>query len=102
MLLPLLRRGGSFAPNTTPGRNTSSSWPATPAPTAADKGKQDELLKIVRSTLQQEKSTPDKKVSEKESAKEATARERQAPPHPAATLEEALESTRLQNKELSG
>src|SRR3990172_1402354 len=101
MLLPLLRRGGSFAPNTTPGRNTSSSWPATPAPTAADKGKQDELLKIVRSTLQQEKSTPDKKVSEKESAKEATARERQALAAGPATREESLESKRLENKDLT-
>ncbi|MEK7223925.1 MAG: FimV/HubP family polar landmark protein [Pseudomonadota bacterium] len=75
--------------------------PATPAPTAADKGKQDELLKIVRSTLQQEKSTPDKKVSEKESAKETTARERQALADRAATLEESLESKRLENKDLS-
>jgi len=74
---------------------------ATPAPTAADKGKQDELLKIVRSTLQQEKSTPDKKVSEKESAKESTARERQALADRAATLEESLESKRLENKDLS-
>jgi pilus assembly protein FimV len=74
---------------------------ATPAPTAADKGKQDELLKIVRSTLQQEKSTPDKKVSEKESAKEATARERQALADRAATLEESLESKRLENKDLT-
>ena len=74
---------------------------ATPAPTAADKGKQDELLKIVRSTLQQEKSTPDQKVSEKESAKEATARERQALADRAATLEESLESKRLENKDLT-
>jgi len=74
---------------------------AISAPTAADKGKQDELLKIVRSTLQQEKSTPDKKVSEKESAKETTARERQALADRAATLEESLESKRLENKDLS-
>ena len=73
----------------------------TPAPTAADKGKQDELLKIVRSTLQQEKSTPDKKVSENESAKDATARERQALADRAATLEESLESKRLENKDLT-
>ncbi len=73
----------------------------TPAPTAVDKGKQDELLKIVRSTLQQEKSTPDKKVSEKESAKETTSRERQALADRAATLEESLESKRLENKDLS-
>ncbi len=75
--------------------------PATPPPAAADKGKQDELLKIVRSTLQQEKSTPDKKVSEKESAREASAREQQALADRAATLEESLESKRLENKDLS-
>jgi pilus assembly protein FimV len=73
----------------------------TPAPTVADKGKQDELLKIVRSTLQQEKSTPDKKVSEKESAKETAAREQQALADRAATLEESLESKRLENKDLT-
>ncbi len=75
--------------------------PATPPPAAADKGKQDELLKIVRSTLQQEKSTPDKKVSEKESAREASVREQQALAERAATLEESLESKRLENKDLS-
>ena len=66
-----------------------------------DKGKQDELLKIVRNTLQQEKSTPDKAVSEKESAKEASTREQQALADRAATLEESLESRRLENKDLS-
>ena len=75
--------------------------PSKAAPTLMDKGKQDELLKIVRSTLQQEKSTPDKAVSEKESAKEATAREQQALAERAATLEESLESKRLENKDLS-
>jgi pilus assembly protein FimV len=75
--------------------------PAKPAPTVTDKGKQDELLKIVRNTLQQEKSTPDKAVSEKESAKESTTREQQALAERAATLEESLESRRLENKELS-
>lgn len=76
--------------------------PSKAAPTTTtDKGKQDELLKIVRSTLQQEKTTPDKPVSEKESAKEATAREQQALADRAATLEESLESRRLENKELS-
>ena len=75
--------------------------PPKTAPTATDKGKQDELLKIVRSTLQQEKSTPDQKVAEKESAKEVTAREQQALAERAATLEESLESKRLENKELS-
>jgi pilus assembly protein FimV len=75
--------------------------PTKPAPTVTDKGKQDELLKIVRNTLQQEKSTPDKAVSEKESAKESTTREQQALAERAATLEESLESRRLENKELS-
>lgn len=75
--------------------------PSKPAPAVADKGKQDELLKIVRNTLQQEKSTPDKAVSEKESAKETTAREQQALAERAATLEESLESRRLENKDLS-
>jgi pilus assembly protein FimV len=66
-----------------------------------DKGKQDELLKIVRSTLQSEKGAPDKKVAETESAKDAGTKERQALADRAATLEESLESKRLENKELS-
>ncbi len=75
--------------------------PSKAAPTATDKVKQDELLKIVRSTLQQEKSTPDQKVAEKESAQETATREQQALADRAATLEESLESRRLENKELS-
>ncbi|MBI5783595.1 MAG: LysM peptidoglycan-binding domain-containing protein [Gammaproteobacteria bacterium] len=75
--------------------------PSKAAPTATDKGKQDELLKIVRSTLQQQQSAPDQKVAEKESAKEAATREQQALAERAATLEESLESKRLENKELS-
>jgi pilus assembly protein FimV len=67
----------------------------------ADKGKQEELLKIVRSTLQSEKGAPDKKVAETESAKDAGTQERQALADRAATLEESLESKRLENKELS-
>ncbi len=66
-----------------------------------DKGRQDELLKIVRSTIQSEKGAPDKKVAETESAKDAGTRERQALADRAATLEESLESKRLENKELS-
>lgn len=65
------------------------------------KSKQDELLKIVRNTLQQQKSTPDKKVAEKESAGEEANREQQALADRAATLEESLESKRLENKDLS-
>ena len=75
--------------------------PPKTAPSVADKGKQDELLKIVRSTLQQEKSTPDQKVTEKESAKDAADREQLALAERAATLEESLESKRLENKDLS-
>lgn len=75
--------------------------PSKAAPTATDRFKQDELLKIVRSTLQQEKSTPDQKVAEKESAQETATREQQALADRAATLEESLESRRLENKELS-
>jgi len=75
--------------------------PAETTPAATDKKKQEELLKIVRNTLQQEKSTPDKKVAEKESARDATAREQQALAERTATLEESLESKRLENKDLS-
>ena len=65
------------------------------------KNKQDELLKIVRNTLQRQKSTPDKKVAEKESTGEEANREQQALADRAATLEESLESKRLENKDLS-
>ncbi|BAV34178.1 hypothetical protein SCL_1887 [Sulfuricaulis limicola] len=75
--------------------------PAKPAPAVVDKNRQEELLKIVRSTLQREKSTPDQKVAEKESAQETATREQQALADRAATLEESLESKRLENKELS-
>ena len=75
--------------------------PPKPAPSVTDKGKQDELLKIVRNTLQQEKSTPDKKVAENESAKDVAVREQLALAERAATLEESLESKRLENKDLS-
>jgi pilus assembly protein FimV len=75
--------------------------PTETTPAATDKKKQEELLKIVRNTLQQEKSTPDKRVAEKESAKDATAREQQALAERTATLEESLESKRLENKDLS-
>lgn len=74
---------------------------APSAPSTADKSRQEELLKIVRSTLQQEKGTPDKNVAEKESAQASTAREQQALADRAATLEESIESKRLENKELS-
>lgn len=79
--------------------------PAEPTPqapgTAAKSQPPQELLKIVRSTMSQQKSTPDMKVAEKESAKEAASREQQALADRAATLEESLESKRLENKELS-
>jgi len=71
------------------------------APSATDKGRQDELLKIVRSTLEQQKTTPEKGVAEKESAKESGAQERQALADRAAALEESIESKRMENKDLS-
>ena len=74
--------------------------PAAPAPAVTDKSKQDDLLKIVRGTLQKEKGTPDKAVGT-ESARDATDRERQALADRAATMEESLESRRLENKDLS-
>ncbi len=88
-------------PATVPKPEKAPAKPPKMTPTVTDKGKQDELLKIVRNTLQQEKSTPDQKVAEKESAKEATSREQQALAERAATLEESLESKRLENKDLS-
>ncbi len=75
--------------------------PKPPAPNAADKNQQGELLKIVRSTLPEQKSTPDMKVAEKESTKDAASREQQALAERATTLEESLESKRLENKDLS-
>jgi pilus assembly protein FimV len=89
------------APAPVPEPVKEAAKPPKAAPTATDKVKQDELLKIVRSTLQQEKSTPDQKVAEKESAQETATREQQALADRAATLEESLESRRLENKELS-
>ncbi|MHB8535170.1 MAG: FimV/HubP family polar landmark protein [Sulfuricaulis sp.] len=65
------------------------------------KAKQEELLKIVRSTLQKEKGTPDKNVADKESSAQEAAQEKQALADRAATLEESLESKRLENKDLS-
>ncbi len=79
--------------------------PEAKAPKAAagtaQKGKQEELLKIVRSTLQKEKGTPDKNVADKESPAQEATREQQALADRAATLEESLESKRLENKDLS-
>jgi pilus assembly protein FimV len=89
------------APAPAPEPAKEAAKPPKAATTATDRFKQDELLKIVRSTLQQEKSTPDQKVAEKESAQETAAREQQALADRAATLEESLESKRLENKELS-
>jgi len=76
--------------------------PSKPAaPTAAGKGRQDELLKIVRSTLEQQKTTPEKGVTDKEAVKESAAQERQALADRAAALDESLESKRMENKDLS-
>jgi pilus assembly protein FimV len=76
--------------------------PSKPAaPGAADKGRQDELLKIVRSTLEKQKTTPEKGVTDKETAQETAAQERQALADRAASLDESLESSRMENKDLS-
>jgi len=88
-------------PKATEAKKEAPSKASKTAPAPTDKGKQDELLKIVRSTLQKDKTTPDQNVAEKESAKEATAREQQALSERAATLEESLESKRLENKDLN-
>jgi pilus assembly protein FimV len=77
--------------------------PAAEAPAqkpSAEAGKKpDELLKIVRADLKGEKGTPEKKVAETESAKEAS--ERQALADRVTTLEESLVSRQLEAKELS-
>lgn len=63
-------------------------------------GQQDELLKIVRSTLQGEKTTPDKKPAEGEVRKDAGIKEQQALADRVATLDESLASRQMETKEL--
>ncbi|HKQ29780.1 MAG TPA: FimV/HubP family polar landmark protein, partial [Burkholderiales bacterium] len=68
---------------------------APPAPKGAQ---QDELLKIVRSTLQGDKTTPDKKPAEGEVAKGA--KEQQALADRVTTLEESLASKQHETREI--
>jgi pilus assembly protein FimV len=69
------------------------------SPAAGDKAKQpDELLKIVRANLKEEKG---KAVAEGESAKDTAGKERQALAERVVTLEESLVSKELENRELA-
>jgi pilus assembly protein FimV len=75
----------------------------TSAPRKAEKSEAagktpDDLLKIVRSNLQGEKGTPEKKVAETEAAKDA--KERQALAERVTTLEESLLSRQIEAKDL--
>jgi pilus assembly protein FimV len=68
---------------------------------AKDPQSKEELLKIVRSTIQGEKTTPDKKPAEGETQKDTTSKEHATLAGRVATLEESLTSRALENKELS-
>ena len=66
-----------------------------------DRSKQpDELLRIVRSTLSGQKTTPDKKSAQGETPKNAARSEQTALAERASTLDESLESKQLEQKEL--
>ena len=79
----------------------AESKPQKSAAAPADKGKQpDELLKIVRATLESEKTDPDKKVAEKEAIKADEKKERAALAERVTALEESLESKEMETKEL--
>ncbi len=71
-----------------------------PTPTEKPAMQQDELLKIVRSTLQGDKATAGKKSAEGEAAKDVGAQERQALADRVATLEESLASKQVETKEM--
>ena len=71
-----------------------------PEPEPAEKGRPGELLKIVRANLHAEKGAAAAKVAETESRKGA-AGEHRALAEKVATLEESLESRRLQTQELA-
>ena len=80
---------------------------ATPKPEARaaagpeDRSKQpDELLRIVRSTLTGQKTTPDQKAAQGEAPKETARTEQNALAERASTLDESLESKQLEQKEL--
>lgn len=72
--------------------------PAKVAQTPADKAKQDEMLKIVRSTMQGDKTTPDKKPAEGEAARGA--KEQQSLADRVAMTEESLASKQMESKEI--
>ncbi len=74
--------------------------PEKAAKAPAPAGQQEELLKIVRSTLQGEKTTPDKKPVEGETRKDVGTKEHQALADRVATLEESLASRQVETKEL--
>lgn len=100
-------------PAATPAEPAPDPAPA-PAPTAAapkpearaaagpeDRSKQpDELLRIVRSTLSGQKTTPDQKAAQGEAPKETARTEQNALAERASTLDESLESKQLEQKEL--
>lgn len=72
------------------------------ASTADETGKQsEELLKIVRATGDSKDQSAGKKSAETESAKSADSRERTALAERVTTLDESLESKRLENRELT-
>lgn len=72
----------------------------TKVPPPAKGAQQEDLLKIVRSTLQGEKTTPDKKPAEGEAPKDRGAKEQQALADRVATLEESLASKQVETKEI--
>ncbi|BAU47866.1 hypothetical protein SVA_1291 [Sulfurifustis variabilis] len=79
---------------------------ATPpkAPEPAEKAQPqqpDELLKIVRSTLESEKPGADQAAAQGESAVDAAKREQAALAERVTTLEESLESRQMENRELA-
>lgn len=80
-----------------PKKEASNVAKAPPPPKGAQ---QDELLKIVRSTLQGEKTTPDNKPAEGEAPKDKGAIEQQALADRVTTFEESLASKQGETKEL--
>ncbi len=80
---------------------TEAPLPEKPASAARDQGKQpEELLKIVRATLEEEKAAAKKGVAEAESTKDTGAKERVVLADRVTTLEESLESKQMETKEL--
>jgi len=92
------------APAPAPPAPTSAAAPKPEARAAAgpeDRSKQpDELLRIVRSTLSGQKTTPDQKAAQGEAPKDTARNEQNALAERASTLDESLESKQLEQKEL--